>query len=165
MFLVLSQHSYTYRQKFGCTLHIVMTSLVLRKRQQGVYGLTFRSQYILLSPKFKLTDHYVSRLHYVTIELMVHAAINHFLCLFLCFPNTPYSLRNTGNRTIEALHGTFRGGTCSLPITSPNLSFREFLDKMNKMLQIHEEAHQLKQIKGHSIVASKKEKDICKKCP
>ena len=30
----------------------------------------------------------------------------------------------------------FRSGTTSLPITSPNLTFREFLSKMNKSQQI-----------------------------
>ena len=118
-------------------------------------------QYIILSPGLKLSSHFISRLHYLTLELLVHAAINHFLCLFLCFPDIPmtqYSLRNTGNRSLEALHGTFRGGTSSLPITSPNLSFREFLERMNKMLQIHKAEHMLQQIEGHSIVASKKKR-------
>ena len=101
--------------------------------------MTFRRwrQFIILSGNLKLSCHFISRLHYVTIELIVHAAINHFLCLFLCFPSIPftqYSLRNTGNRSLEALHGTFRGGTCSLPITSCNLSFRECLEKMNPII-------------------------------
>ena len=39
--------------------------------------------------------------------------------------------RRTGNRSLEAIHGTFRG-TSLLPITSPNLSFGEFLMQMNK---------------------------------
>ena len=60
----------------------------------------------------------------------MHAGINHLLCLFLCFPEcdlSEYHLRHTGNRGIEAIHGMFRGGTSSLPITSPNLSFRVFM--------------------------------------
>ena len=32
-------------------------------------------------------------------------------------------IRHTGNRGIEAICGMFRGGTCSLPITSPNFNF------------------------------------------
>lgn len=36
------------------------------------------------------------------------------------------------------MHGTFRGGTSSLPITSPNLSFAEFLTKMNKSKDLNE---------------------------
>ena len=125
--------------------------------------LTFRRwrQYIILSPKLKLKDHFISRAHYITIELMVHAAILHFLALFLCFPEKnfdEYFLRNTGNRNIEALHGTFRGGTSSLPITTPNYSFREFLEKMNQNLQINKAEHTLKKIPGNSIVSSKKKR-------
>lgn len=59
-------------------------------------------------------------------------------------------MRSTKHR-LEAIHGTFRGSTCSLPITSSNLSFREFLEKMNKMLQVHT----TEQVKGHSIVSSR----------
>ena len=50
-------------------------------------------------------------------------------------------MRNTGNRGIEALHSIFRGGSCNLPITSPNLSFQEFLSKMNKVMQIKKSEH------------------------
>ena len=75
-----------------------------------------------------------------------------------------YNLRHTGNRGIEAIHGMFCGGTCSLPITSPNLSFREFLSKMNKAQQIQRAEHLLRGISGHSIVAAKKkEEHICNK--
>ena len=41
----------------------------------------------------------------MTEELLVHAGIIHQFALFLCFPQldtNEYSLRNTGNRTIEA---------------------------------------------------------------
>ena len=47
--------------------------------------------------------------------------------------------RNTGNRGLEAI-----GGTTSLPITSPNLSFAEFLARMNKAIQLHRAEHELK---------------------
>ena len=40
-------------------------------------------------------------------------------------------------------------------ITAPNLTFQEFLTKMNKASQIHRAEYQLKQIDGHTIVASK----------
>ena len=43
----------------------------------------------------------------------MHATILHFLAL-LCFLEKnfdEYFLRNTGNKNIEALHGTFKGGT------------------------------------------------------
>ena len=55
-------------------------------------------------------------------------------CAYLFFPNfdrSDYNLWHTGNCGIEAIHGTFIGGTSSLPITSPNFSFQEFLEKMN----------------------------------
>ena len=89
----------------------------------------------------------------------MHTGINHLLCLFLCFPNcnlSDYTLRHTGNRGIEAIHGMFRGGPSSLPITSPNLSFREFLSRMNTALQIQQSEHLLNQIEGSTFVASKK---------
>ena len=52
----------------------------------------------------------------------------------------------------------FRGGTSSLPITSPNLSFREFLDKMNTAQQIQRAEHDLNKIEGSTVVASKKKR-------
>ena len=93
--------------------------------------------------------------------MLVHAGINHLLCLCLCFPGlslSDYNLRHTGNRSIEAIHGMFRGGTCSLPITSPNLSFREFLSKMNKAQQMQRAEHFLQGVEGNSIVAAKKKR-------
>ena len=84
----------------------------------------------------------------MTEELLVHAGINHQLALFFAFhqlPITDYSLRHTGNRGIEAIkfYGIFRGGAASLPITAPNLSFREFLSKMNSTSQIHTAEHNI----------------------
>ena len=76
-------------------------------------------------------------------------------------PVSDYSLRNTGNRGLEEIHGIFRGGSASLPITSQNLSFREFLSKMNQTLQVHQAEKKLKQISGHKIVASKKKRAVC----
>ena len=83
------------------------------------------------------------------------------LCLYLCIPScnlSEYSLCHTGNRGIEAILGMFHGGTSSLPITSrsPNLSFREFLAKMNSAQQIQRAEHSLSQIEGSTIVASTK---------
>ena len=101
-------------------------------------------QYISISPGLSLETNFISRQHYLTEEVLVHAGINHLLCLYLCFPDitlSDYNLRRTGNRGIEAIHGMFRGGTCSLPITSPNLSFREFLSKMNKAQQRQRAEH------------------------
>ena len=111
-----------------------------------------------------MTDNFISRSHYMTEELLVHAGINHLLALFYAFPHLPvseYSLRNTGNRGLEVIHGIFRGGSASLPITCPNLSFREFLYKMNQTLQVHQAEQKLKQISGHTIVASKKKRVVC----
>ena len=99
-------------------------------------------QYISIFPNLSLEVNFISRQHYLTEELLVHAGINHLLCLFLCFPDlsvSDYNLRHTGNRGIAAIHGMFRGGTCSMPITSPNLSFRELLSKMNKAQQMQRE--------------------------
>ena len=121
-------------------------------------------QYISISPGLSLETNFISRQHYLTEEVLVHAGINHLLCLYLCFPDitlSDYNLRHTGNRGIEAIHGMFRGGTCSLPITSPNLSFREFLSKMNKAQQIQRAEHLLRGISGSSIVAAKKKRKTC----
>lgn len=84
-------------------------------------------RYIQIVPELTLTENFISRSHYMTEELLVHAGINHQLAFFFAFhqlPITVYSLRHTGNRGIEAIHGIFRGGAASLPITAPNLSFR-----------------------------------------
>jgi len=70
-------------------------------------------------------------------------------------------LRNTGNRGLEAFHSIFRGGTATLPITSTNLSFQEFLTLMNKVSQIGEAEHELQKIDGNPIVASKKKRKTC----
>ena len=118
-------------------------------------------QYIIVSPDLSLTHNFISRSHYLTLELLAHAGINFLLCLYYSFPNlliAEYSLRHTGNRNLEAIHGTFRGGTSSLPITSPNLSFTEFLMRMNKAQQIQSAEHVLKKTEGNSIVASKKKR-------
>ena len=123
-------------------------------------------QFINISDSLSLTINFISRSHYITEELLVHAGILHQLSLYLCFPSLTweeYSLRNTGNRGIESIHGAFRGGTSSLPITSPNLSFQEFLSRMNKALQISQAKHNLKQIEGNTIVASKKKRKIYSK--
>lgn len=123
-------------------------------------------QFIIVSDGLSLTTNIISRSHYITEELLVHAGILHQLSLYLRFPSLrweEYSLRNTGNRGIESIHGAFRGGTSSLPITYPNLSFQEFLSRMNKALQISHAEHNLKQIEGNTIVASKKKRKIyCK---
>ena len=123
-------------------------------------------RYIQLKPELSLTQNFISRNHYMTEELLVHAGINHQLSLFFAFPHLSadeYSMRNTGNRGIEAIHSVFRGGSCALPITSPNLSFQDFLLKMNQTLQIHQAEHNLKQIPGNTIVASKKKRATCAK--
>ena len=98
---------------------------------------------------------------YLTEEVLVHVSINHLLCLYLCFLDinlSDYNLRHTGNRSIEAIYGMFHGGTCSLPITSPNLSFQEFLSKMNKAQQMQRDEHFLQGVTGNSIVATKKKR-------
>ena len=112
-------------------------------------------------PGLTLSNNFLSRSHYMTEELLVHAGINHLLALFVTFPHlqvSDYSLRNTGNRGLEAIHGIFRGGSASLPIT--NLSFREFLSKMNQTLQIHQAEQNIQKIAGNTIVASKKKRAV-----
>jgi len=53
------------------------------------------------------------------------------------------------------------GSACSLPITSPILSFREFLSKMNKAQQIQKAEHLLIGVTGNSIVTAKKKRKTC----
>ena len=118
-------------------------------------------RYIQITSSLKLTDNFISRSHYVTEELLAHAGILHQLALFFCFPDldfNQYSLRNTGNRSIEAVHGIFRGGSHSLPITSPNLTYQEFLNRMNKSNQVRKAEHFLQKIPGNTIVTTKKKR-------
>jgi len=70
-------------------------------------------------------------------------------------------LRNTGNRGLEAFHSIFHDGMATLPITSTNLSFQEFLTLMNKVSQIRETEHELQKIDGNPIVAPKKKRKTC----
>ena len=164
------EHNFTYKLLCGLMSPFVTTILVHHLKWHEVYiwaGLmTWRRwrRYIQLTSGLTLADHFISRSHYMTEELLVHAGINHNLTLFHAFPHLPlseYSLRNTGNRGLEAIHGIFRGGSSCLPITCPNLSFREFLSKMNQTLQVYQAEHNLKQIPGHTIVASKKKRVQC----
>ena len=97
----------------------------------------------------------------MTEELMAHAGILHLLAWFLCFPQldmADHSLRNTDNHAIEAVHGVFRGGSHSLPFTSCNLSFWEFLRRINKMSPIRTVEHFPHEDEGNSIVAIKKKR-------
>ena len=71
----------------------------------------------------------------------MHAGINHLLCMYICFSScglSEYHLVHSGNQQTEAIHGMFPGGTSSLLISSPNLSFREFLEKMNTAQEIRQ---------------------------
>jgi len=67
-------------------------------------------RYIVLTDGVTLKDNWVSRAHYMTLELMARAGIIHQLALYLSFPELNmenYFLRNTGNRGIEAIHSIF----------------------------------------------------------
>lgn len=144
-----------YRNKFG------PPPAVVRSLWAGLMTWRRWRQYIQICDGLFLTHHFISRAHYLTEELIVHAGINHQLVLYLCFPELDvkqYSMRNTGNRGIEAIHGIFRGGSNALPITSANLSFREFLDRMNKMVQVRQAQQKLQQIEGNSMQATKMKK-------
>ena len=113
--------------------------------------------YIQVIEGLTLSINFISYSHYLTLELLVHAGINHQLALYYAFPHLvikDYGMRHTGNRGLEAINGIFRGGSASLPITAPNLIFQEFLSKMNKTNQIHRAEQNLKLIEGHTIVAS-----------
>lgn len=120
--------------------------------------------YIKITDGLTLQNNFLSSAHYMTEELLVHAGINHQLALHYAFPNLDpkdYCLRGTGNRGIEPVHSIFRGGSSCLPITAPNLTFQEFLSKMNQVSQIHKAEHALQLIDGHSIVTSKKKRLTC----
>ena len=116
-------------EKFGSSI------AVTKSLWAGIMTWRRWRRYIVLSNDVTLKDNWISRGHYMTLELMAHAGILHQLALYLSFPEISmedYFLRNTGNRGIEAIHSIFRGGTgVNLPITSANLSYQEFLSKMN----------------------------------
>ena len=93
------------------------------------------------------------------MELLGHAGILHQLVLFLSFPDlniNEYNLRDTGNRSIEAMHSVLRGGTANLPITSANLTYQDFLSRLNKVSQIKKAEHSLQKITGNYICSTKK---------
>lgn len=46
----------------------------------------------------------------------------------------------------------------ALPITSPNLSFKEYLTRMNQTMQVLTVEPELRQISGNPIVATKKKR-------
>lgn len=95
--------------------------VVVESLWTGVVVWRYWRRYIQLCSTLTLTDNFISRAHYITLELLGHAGILHQLAMYRYFPDLDYkeySLRNTGNRGLEAIHGAFRGGTSSLPITS-----------------------------------------------
>ena len=51
-------------------------------------------RYIQSTPGLTLTNNFISRSHYMTEELLVHAGINHLLALFYAFPHLPVSEYN-----------------------------------------------------------------------
>jgi len=68
-------------------------------------------RYVGVTEGLTLADNFISRIHYLTLELMAHAGIlHHQLALFLSFPDLgvkDYNLCWTGNRNIEAIHSIF----------------------------------------------------------
>ena len=106
-------------------------------------------RYIEITEGITVTDNFISRAHYLTLELMAHAGILHQLTLYLSFPDLDvkdYNLRRTGNRNIEAIHSIFREGASNLPITSANLTFQEFLCRTNKVMQVTDAENILQKI-------------------
>ena len=92
------------------------------------------------------------------MELLGHAGILHQLVLFLSFPDlniNEYNLRDTGNRSIEAMHSVLCGGTANLPITPANLTYQDFLSRLNKVSQIKKAEHSLQKITGNYICSTK----------
>ena len=112
---------------------------VIRSLWAGLMTWRRWRRYIQVTKNLTLTDNFISYANYVTLERLAHAGINHQLAMYKAFPHlspADYSMKNTGNRGLEAIHGIFRGGSACLPITAPNLTFQEFLSKMNKTNQI-----------------------------
>ena len=118
-------------------------------------------KYIELNSATTLIDNFISRSHYLTLELMAHTGILHQLALHLSFPNLSikeYSMRSTGNRGIEAIHSVLCGASPNLPITSGNLTFQDFLSRMNKVVHMKSAEHALRQIPGNTVTYTKKKK-------
>jgi len=111
-----------------------------------------------LASGIDLQSNFISRSHYLMLELLGIAGILHQLVLFLAFPDLDveeYSLRNTGNRSIGALHSMLRGGTANLPIISANLTFQDFLSRLNKVNQIKKLNILCKKLKEIQFVAQR----------
>ena len=116
-------------------------------------------RYVELASGIGLQNNFISRSHYLTLELLGYAGILHQLVLYLSFPDldiNEYNLRNTGNRSIEAMHSVLRGVTANLPITSANLTYQDFLSRLNKVNQIKKAEHSLQMITGNYICSTKK---------
>ena len=126
--------------------------VVARSLWAGIMTWRRWRQYIIVTPHLSLSNNLISWAHYLTEEVLVHAGINHLLCIYLCFTNndlSQFSLRHTGKTGLEAIHCMFRGGTSSLPIMSPN-------HKMNASQQIKRAEHSLSQIEGSTIMHNAK---------
>lgn len=67
-------------------------------------------------------------------------------------------MRSTGNRGIEAIHSVLCGASPNLPITSGNLTFQDFLSRMNKVVHMKSAEHALRQIPGNTVTYTKKKK-------
>ena len=137
-------------EKFGSPMAVVQSLWA------GVMTWRRWRKYVELASGIGLQDNFISRSHYLTLELLGHAGILHQLVLYLSFPDLDikeYSLRNTGNRSIEAMHSVLRGGTANLPITSANLTY---LSRLNKVNQIKKAEHSLQKITGNYICSTKK---------
>ena len=54
------------------------------------------------------------------------------------------------------MHSVLCGGAANLPITSPNLTFQDFLSRLNKTSQIRNSERFLRKIEGNTICGTKK---------
>ena len=106
-------------------------------------------KFVEITDGITLTDYWISRIHYLTLELMGHAGILHQMALYLCFPDLSIE---------DNLHSIFRGGASNLPITSANLTIQDFLCRMNKVMQITDTENALHKISGNTLQSSKKQK-------
>lgn len=74
-------------------------------------------RYIQLTDDLSLTKYFISRSHYMTEKLLVHAGINHQLALYLCFPHLQihYEILEIGGLRLCMVHS----GVVPLPFQLP----------------------------------------------
>ena len=87
-------HELFWNEKFGSPLAVVQSLWA------GVMTLQRWRKYIELASKVTLQENFISRSHYLTLELLAHCGVLHQLVMYLAFPDLASkhcSLRSTGN--------------------------------------------------------------------